>query len=289
MLLALAVLALGGCDSDDARDRLDSARERAQERFADLRDDARREFETRRERYGRRIREVLDDLERVVPKAETTSLAVRSRGLTAPNEIDAYMTRVLQSIDRYWALTFDAAGLPEPDVRFDAVPPGAVRQTACGIQVGDDAALYCPADDTIYVAQQFASDLFRGVVRGLPGERAGYGRAAGDFAVAYVLAHEYAHNLQQELGAFNNGIGASAKPFELQADCFAGTWSHSVFEEGLLDPGDLEEATNAALAVGDFDVGNALHHGTPTERRDALLLGYESGEPAQCERFLTAT
>jgi predicted metalloprotease len=68
----------------------------------------------------------------------------------------------------------------------------------------------------------------------------------------------------------------------------AGTWAHSVFEAGLLQPGDLEEATNAALAVGDFDVANKQHHGTPEERRAALLTGYDSGEPSRCNRFVTA-
>ena len=187
-------------------------------------------------------------------------------GNTEPETIDAFLTRVLTNIDRYWTTTFATADLPEPQVGFEAVPPRAFRPTACDTIADDRAAFYCPTDDTIYVAQQFASDLYRGVVRGLPGEQAGFGRATGDFAVAYVLAHEYAHNLQQELGTFDNGIGSSAKPFELQADCLAGTWAHSVFEQGLLEPGDLEEATNAALAVGDFDVGNAIHHGTPEER-----------------------
>jgi hypothetical protein len=120
----------------------------------------------------------------------------------------------------------------------------------------------------------------------LPGESAGYGRAAGDFAVAYVLAHEYAHNLQQELGVFDNSVGAAAKPYELQADCMAGTWASSVYEQGLLEPGDLQEATDAALAVGDFDVGNAQYHGTPEERRDTLLTGFDSGDPATCSRYV---
>ena len=70
------------------------------------------------------------------------------------------------------------------------------------------AAFYCPADDTIYVGQQFAADLYNGVLEGLPGE----GNAAGDFAVAYVVAHEYAHNLQTELGIFDNRVTRSAKP-----------------------------------------------------------------------------
>ncbi len=101
-----------------------------------------------------------------------------------------------------------------------------------------------------------------------------------------MLAHEYAHNLQQELGIFNNQISPTARPFELQADCLAGAWAYSVYEQGLLEAGDLEEATNAALAVGDFDVGNERHHGTPEERRNALLTGYESGEPARCNRYV---
>lgn len=194
----------------------------------------------------------------------------------------------MTNIDMYWTRTFQAADLPEPRVGFIALEPGTRRQTACNELADDFSAFYCPGDDTIYVGQRFAADLYRGVLRGLPGERAGYGRAAGDFAVAYVLAHEYAHNLQQELGTFDNAVRRSARPFELQADCLAGTWARSVFEAGLLEPGDIEEATNAALAVGDFDVGNAQHHGTPQQRRDALLLGYESGEPARCNAFINA-
>ena len=81
-------------------------------------------------------------------------------------------------------------------------------------------------------------------------------------------------------------MSESAKPFELQADCLAGTWAYSVYAEGALQPGDLEEATRAALAVGDFDVGNKQHHGTPTERRDALLAGFETGDPATCNRYI---
>ena len=283
LALALAV-ALGGCGSDDIRDARDHAQARIEERI----DNARKQFEERRERYGQRIREVLDELERVVPRAQETNPSVRSRGSTEPETIGVFMERVMQNIDAYWTRTFDASDLPEPSVRFVALEPGTRLQTGCKDVADDSSAFYCAADDTIYVAQQFAADLYRGVVRGLPGEQAGYGRAAGDFAVAYVLAHEYAHNLQQELGIFSNVVSRSARPYELQADCLAGTWAHSVFEAGLLEPGDLEEATNAALAVGDFDVGNAAHHGTPQERRDALLLGYRSGDPGRCQEFVAA-
>ena len=68
----------------------------------------------------------------------------------------------------------------------------------------------------------------------------------------------------------------------------AGTWANSVYEQGLLEPGDLQEATDTALAICDFDVGNAQHHGTPSERRDALLSGFRSGAPSACGRYVPA-
>jgi uncharacterized protein len=285
-LLVVCLAGLSGCgneDVDQAREEVERIRSDVERRI----DRAEKEFEERRERYGKRIDEVLADFEKVFERPEQTSPKVRSRGRNEPTTIDAFLTDVLQTVDRYWTRSFAEAGLPEPRVNYVWVSPGSRVLTGCGQPADDNAAFYCPADDTIYVAQRFAAALYEGVVEGLPGESAGFGRAAGDFAVAYVLAHEYAHNLQQELGIFDNRETSSAKPFELQADCFSGAWAHSVYEEGALQPGDLEEATNAALAVGDFDYGNAQHHGTPQERRDALLAGFNSGDPSVCSQFLT--
>jgi uncharacterized protein len=279
---ATLAAALPGCGGDDVRDQVEKTRDQVERRITR----AEKQFDQARERFGRRIREVLGDLRKAVPEARRTSPTVRSRGRHEPTTIDAFMTDLLRDIDGYWTETLKAAGLPEPQIRYDWVAPGARVLTGCGEPAGDRAAFYCPADDTMYVAQRFAADLYAGVVRGLPGERAGVGHAAGDFAVAYVLAHEYAHNLQQELGVFDNRVSASAKPYELQADCLAGTWANSVYKQGHLEPGDLEEASNAALAVGDFDVGNAQHHGTPEERRAALLAGYRGGDPSTCTRYV---
>jgi uncharacterized protein len=279
---ATLAVALSGCGGDDVRDQVEKTRDQVERRITR----AEKQFDQARERFGRRIREVLGDLRKAVPEARRTSPTVRSRGRHEPTTIDAFMTDLLRDIDGYWTETLKAAGLPEPQIRYDWVAPGALVLTGCGEPAGDRAAFYCPADDTMYVAQRFAADLYAGVVRGLPGERAGVGHAAGDFAVAYVLAHEYAHNLQQELGVFDNRVSASAKPYELQADCLAGTWANSVYKQGHLEPGDLEEASNAALAVGDFDVGNAQHHGTPEERRAALLAGYRGGDPSTCTRYV---
>src|SRR4051812_42578602 len=98
--LALTALALtlGGGGSEDFQ----SARDRVQARFAERIADARKEFEERRDRFGQRIEEVLGDLERVVPRAQTTSPEVRSQGQDEPQTIDEFMRRVLTSIDDYW-------------------------------------------------------------------------------------------------------------------------------------------------------------------------------------------
>jgi predicted metalloprotease len=201
-----------------------------------------------------------------------------------PAAIAPFLDGVLASVDTYWHETLAADGRPAPSVRHAWVAPGGRVDTACGVQAADDAAFYCPPGDTIYVGQAFADALYHGVLRGLPGERAGFGRAAGDFAVAYVVAHEYAHNVQQESGILAGRT--RALPVELNADCLAGTWARWDYGQGKLDPTDIQEALDTALAVGDFDFLSPQHHGTPQERRDALLTGLRSGSPPACDRYL---
>jgi predicted metalloprotease len=164
------------------------------------------------------------------------------------------------------------------------VAPGAKVDTACGEQADDDAAFYCASDDTIYIGQAFAGAIYDGVANGLPGQSAGFGHAAGAFAVAFVVAHEYGHNVQNEDGVLLGHM--RALPTELNADCLAGTWAHWDNAQGRMQPGDLEQALNAALAVGDFDFLNPQHHGTPLERRDALLTGFRGGTPQSCDGYL---
>jgi predicted metalloprotease len=201
-----------------------------------------------------------------------------------PSAVAPFLDNVLTSVDTYWHETDAAAGRPAPSVGHVWVVPGGRVQTACGVQAADDAAFYCSADDTIYVGQAFAAAIYNGTVSTLPGEQAGYGRAAGDFAVKYVIAHEYAHNVQQENGTL--GGRSRALPTELNADCLAGTWTRWDYGQGGLDDGDVQEGLDAALAVGDFDLLSPQHHGTPQERRDALLTGFRSGSPSGCDRYL---
>ena len=105
--------------------------------------------------------------------------------------------------------------------------------------------------------------------------------------VAYMVAHEYGHQVQDELGLFDRyGSQLPTMAFELQADCFAGTWAHSAYQENRLEQGDVQEALDAALAVGDFDAGNPGHHGTPEQREQAWNTGFESGDPSSCDGYL---
>jgi predicted metalloprotease len=275
LLLALAALALSGCGSD-----AESVREDVQQRAERLRDQAERRYD----RLRRRIREVLADIRKAVPEASRPAPTVRGRAGTTT--IDAFLTEVLRSVDSYWTRTLTGSGLREPRVSYVWVPPGRRVLTGCRGVADDHAAFYCPADDTIYMGQRLAADLYNGIVEGLPGQEAGRGRAVGDFGVAYVVAHEYAHNVQHELGFYSLSPSTRVKGFELQADCMAGLWGNSVYRAGRLQPGDVEEAIGTALATGDFDRTSAQHHGTPDERRRAWLDGFESGEPARCRSYV---
>lgn len=302
LLVLLALVALPGCGGDSEGDSLAERVERVRERTRDLRERASERIERVR-RDAERIRDdarqigeeleakveaAFDDLQRAVPRADEGTRPPSSDGRSDTDEIDAFLTDVLRRVDAYWSQTFKAAGLEEPRVGYAWVPVGGAVRTGCGEPADDTAAFYCPADDTIYVGRRIARGVLTGGISGFPGEAA-QGRAIGDFGVAYIVAHEYAHNLQQEQGVFDAGRrGASAMPFELQADCLAGTWGASVYRAGELQDGDVQEALSTALAVGDFEVGSAQHHGTPQERRDAWLLGFESGEPSRCSVYVRA-
>ena len=202
----------------------------------------------------------------------------------APNPISPFLDDTLSSVDTYWHQTDAAEGRPAPSVQHAWVAPGARVNTGCGDAADDKAAFYCPTDDTIYVGQAFASQLYDGVVNGLPGERAGYGRAAGAFAVGYVIAHEYGHNVQQELGELSGR--AFAMPTELNADCLAGTWLAWDYGQGKATTADEQQVLDAAMAVGDFEYTNPDHHGTPEQRRDAVKTGMDSGKPSACDKYL---
>jgi predicted metalloprotease len=277
LLLAIACGAAGCGGADDLQQRGEELRQRGEElrqRAEKARDRAQRSAR----RVEAQVREALDKLERAVPQATSDAQAPSS----GDKRLEAYLKEVLTSVDTYWTKTLRASDVPEPRVSFLWIPPGRGTRTGCGAVADENAAFYCPADDTIFVGEELAADILRGTGRTFPGERAGYGKAEGDFGLAYVIAHEYAHNIQQELGLARIDPRYGVEPLELQADCMAGLWGNSVYREGKLKPGDVEEAISTVLAAGDFDTKNPQHHGTPDERRAAWLLGYRSGDPAAC-------
>ena len=203
---------------------------------------------------------------------------------TTPANIGPVLDGAFASVDTYWHQTEAAAGRPAPSAHHVWMPPGARVNTACGVQTDDNSAFYCATDDTIYISEAFAGALSEGTLTGLPGEQAGFGRAAGDVAVDYVVAHEYGHNIQQETGTL---VGRTrALPTELNADCLAGTWAAWAHERGHLTSSDLQQMLDAASAVGDFEMLSPEHHGTPQERRNAVQTGIRGGSPSACDSYL---
>ena len=279
VLLALLCCGAAGCGgSDDLRERGEKLRERGEE-LRDRAEATRDRAERSARRLADRVQEALDDLQRAVPQATRDEQAPAS----GDKRLEAYLTEVLDSVDTYWTKTLRASDLPEPRVSFLWIPPGRGSRSGCGSVADENAAFYCPSDDTIFVGEKLAADILRGTGRNFPGERAGYGKARGDFGLAYVIAHEYAHNIQQELGLAKTDPRYGVEPLELQADCMAGLWGNSVYRAGKVKPGDVQEVISTVLAAGDFDTANPQHHGTPEERRAAWQLGYRSGDPARCQ------
>jgi uncharacterized protein len=222
------------------------------------------------------------------------NLTVGDKGSAQPQTMEAFLTGVTQEVDKYWTQEFKDAGLAEPRVSYDWIPAGETASSVCGDEngrLGDSAAAYCPGDDTIYISQKFATEIFNGQLdQALPGSAQGYGDASGDMAVAYIVAHEYGHEVQDELGLFDKyGDQLPTMAFELQADCYAGTWSNYENQQGKLEDGDVDEARNAALAVGDFDASNPGHHGTPEQREAAWNTGFDKGDPSACDTYLDPT
>lgn len=216
---------------------------------------------------------------------------------TAPREISAedeqaaeFTARVLATTEEVWEQVF-ARQLGE-----DYAPPvlvlySGVTQSPCGGASGATGPFYCPADRKAYLDTEFFGTLSREL------------GAKGDFAAAYVIAHEVAHHVQNQLGILPQVNRARQQAgeveanrltvrLELQADCFSGVWARSV--EGLLEPGDLEEALNAARRIGDDHLQkragrvpqpHTFTHGTSEQRSRWFATGYQSGEVRSCDTF----
>ena len=198
---------------------------------------------------------------------------------------------VLASTEEAWSQYFQKHGAQYREPKM--VLYRGATQTACGTGQSAMGPFYCPADEKVYLDLSFYDDMKHQL------------GAEGDFAFAYVIAHEVGHHVQNLLGinqkvtqAQRSGNQKMANQLsvklELQADCFAGVWGQYVNQKGLLEMGDVQKAMNAAAAVGDDRlqkrstgrvVPDSFTHGSSEQRMQWFNRGYESGNPEQCKTF----
>ena len=215
------------------------------------------------------------------------------RELTAADrEKGEFVATVLADTEDTWRAIFQQQGATyrEPTL---VLFTGAVN-SACGTASSAVGPFYCPGDQKLYIDLSFFQDL---------SQRHG---APGDFAQAYVIAHEVGHHVQTLMGISDqvrqagrgrgkSEVNALSVRQELQADCFAGLWGHAAnTTRQLLDPGDLEEALTAATAIGDDRlqresgrsvVPDSFTHGSSAQRVKWFRRGFESGDIASCDTF----
>ena len=213
----------------------------------------------------------------------------------ADDEATQFVRVVLASNEDVWSALFKEKG-------WSYVPPTLVlfsggTSSACGYGDAATGPFYCPPDQRVYIDLSFYDEL-----------RDRFG-APGDFAQAYVIAHEIGHHVQKLLGASDDvsrtQAGASREQanelsvrLELQADCYAGVWGHHAKAQfDMLETGDLEEALGAASAIGDDriqrDAGRRVQpeswtHGSSEMRARWFRRGFDSGDPSTCDTFNAA-
>jgi uncharacterized protein len=205
-------------------------------------------------------------------------------------QVRQFLGAVFTNAQSQWTKVFASAGVPYTPAKM-VVFTSAVS-TACGPQSSAVGPFYCPADDTVYLDVSFFD---------LMSQRFG---VSGDFAMAYVVAHEMGHHVQNVTGvtlmvahreqAQPSAANTLSVLTELQADCYAGVWAHSMYRRGLLEPGGIQEALTAAAAIGDDFQQRAATgsvrpeewtHGSSAQRQQWLTTGYQTGKPAACDTF----
>jgi predicted metalloprotease len=201
-----------------------------------------------------------------------------------------FVSFVLDDVQQTWAGAFSGANAEYRPAKVVLFRNGT--QSACGVGQSAMGPFYCPLDEKVYLDLAFFSELDR---------RFG---APGDFAQAYVIAHELGHHVQHQLGtdervrslqrdnpAIANQLSVR---LELQADCYAGVWAHAAADRGKLETGDVEEGLGAASAVGDDRIQgrttghvnvDSFTHGSAQQRAEWFRRGLETGRSSSCETF----
>lgn len=225
----------------------------------------------------------------VEPAGVSAAPAPMSAADSAAEEPEVqFISFVLDDVQRTWASILSNSG-----TRFQPARLVLFRNSidsGCGPAQSVMGPFYCPLDERVYLDLGFFDELRK---------RLG---ASGDFAQAYVLAHELGHHVQHLMGTdarvrqLQESNPSEANQLsvllELQADCYAGVWAHSTEQRQKLEPGDVDEALGAAAAVGDDRIQkritgrinvDSFTHGSATQRSSAFKRGFESGDPGSCD------
>jgi len=211
---------------------------------------------------------------------------------TTPEEekMIQFVSFILDDVQDTWQKEFQKDGQSYQRAKLDLFTDSV--ESGCGYAQTAMGPFYCPVDQKAYIDLGFYKELK---------DRFG---APGDFAQAYVLAHEIGHHVQHELGIDQKVRAAQERDpdranelsvrLELQADCFAGIWAHSTQQRNILEEGDIDEALNAASAVGDDRIQQQATgsvnpetwtHGSAKQRTQWFRTGYESGDVNRCDTF----
>jgi len=211
-------------------------------------------------------------------------------GEDANERQDCRIVGVVNSVQEFWAGVFERSGEQYPYV--DTVFFTDQVQTECGFASSQVGPFYCPRDQQVYIDLGFFDEL-----------QSRFGAGGGPFAQAYVIAHEYGHHVQNQLGVLEaigsdrEGPESRAVRAELQADCYAGVWAANAVETGFIEEltqADINEGLDAASAIGDDRIQERTQgqvnpetwtHGSSEQRRRWFSRGYEQGRPAACDTF----
>jgi hypothetical protein len=238
-------------------------------------------------------RVVLDNAQ-TQPQTQAPARAGGGPGAAAPSDAGAkFVSVILADTEDTWNAIFrEKYGRDYEDPKL-VLFTGAVK-SACGFAESAAGPFYCPNDQRVYIDLGFYKELRDRFA------------APGDFAQAYVIAHEVGHHVQNLLGISEKvtamqqrsdkaGVNALSVRLELQADCFAGVWgNHAQRARNILEPGDIDEALNAASAIGDdkiqkrtqgYVVPESFTHGTSAQRQEWFKRGFQQGTVESCDTF----
>jgi predicted metalloprotease len=209
--------------------------------------------------------------------------------LVPQSDRDQQLAYIVDSVETFWAEEFRASSKTYPETKLVLFEDST--QSACGTASSATGPFYCPADQKVYLDLGFLDQL-----------QSRFGAKGGDFALAYVVAHEFGHHVQTALGVTQrveelvqrdpsqqNDLSVRV---ELQADCLAGVWAHAAASD--VEPGDIDEAISAAAAVGDDRIQQSTTgrinpeswtHGSAEQRVQWFTTGYRSGNADDCDTF----